>query len=70
MTYQIISMTLTAINTIVIIIVGILILRKIKKQNRPGTLDDLWRNFASKPEHREELNRIVERYMKNETIKL
>lgn len=67
MTYPMITMTLTAINTVALIIVGILIMRKNKKIKRPVTLDEIWRNFASKPEHREELNRIVEKYMKNET---
>ena len=67
MNYQVITMALAAINTIAIVIVGVLIFREIKKQNRPDTLDELWRNFASKPENRKDLERIFEKYTKNET---
>lgn len=35
MTYQMITMTLTAINTIAIVIVGVLIFREIKKTKPP-----------------------------------
>lgn len=62
MTYQIISMTLTAINTVALIIISMLILRKINKQNRHGNIDMLWSNFVSKPEHRKELKRIIEKH--------
>lgn len=60
MTYQEITMWLTVANSVVMVVWGILITRKINKQNRtprPGSLDELWRDFAD--EHREELTNII-----------
>ena len=62
-----ITMTLTAINTIAMVIVGVLIFTASKKQNCPRTLDELWRDFASNPENLKDLERIFEKYTKNET---
>ena len=60
MNYQQITMWLTVANSVVMVIWGILITRKINKQNRnprPGSLDELWRDFAAK--HQEPLSRIM-----------
>lgn len=60
MNYQEITMWLTVINSIIIAAGGYALCRYIRKQNRnprPGSLDELWRNFAAK--HQESLSRIM-----------
>lgn len=69
MNYAVITMWLTVLNSIMIVAGGYAIIRRIKKQNRPGTIDELWRNFASKPEHRKDLERIIEKHMSGAATK-
>ena len=60
MNYAEITMWLTVINSIIIVAGGYALCRYISKQNRnprPGSLDELWRNFAAK--HQEQLSRIM-----------
>lgn len=71
MNYQEITMWLTVVNSIIIAAGGYALCRYIRKQNRdprPGSLDELWRDFANEPENREELRRIIEKYDKSEKI--
>lgn len=68
MTHQEITMWLTVANSVIMVIWGILITRKIKKQDNPGSLDELWRDFSNKPENREELRRIIEKSKRGEKI--
>lgn len=71
MNYQEITRWLTVVNSIIIAAGGYALCRYIRKQNRdprPGSLDELWRDFANKPENREELRRIIEKYDKSEKI--
>lgn len=69
MNYIEITMCLTVLNSIMIVAGGYAIIRRIKKQPRPGTLDELWRNFASKPENRKDLERIIEKHKSEVAIK-
>jgi len=66
MNYAEISMWINAANSALIIIGGILILRKIKKQNKSGSLDKLWSDFAAK--NKDELSRVIEKSLKGEPV--
>lgn len=69
MNYQEVTMWLTVVNSIIIAAGGGALCRYIHKHNReprPGSLDELWRDFAAK--HQKQLSRIVEKTMRGEKV--
>ena len=70
MNYAEITMWLTVINSIIIVAGGYALCRYIRKQKRnprPGSLDEMWRDFAD--EHREELSKIIHKSKNNDAAR-